>query len=71
MEFNLFIDNFRKQFEDEISRSLQTRNFVTRLGLTTSLMVIAMFDETYNVVISSEELTKAETVEDLFNFIKK
>jgi acyl carrier protein len=73
MEFNLFIDNFRKQFEDENFEVTPDTKFRSLEGWDsmTSLMVIAMFDETYNVVISSEELTKAETVEDLFNFIKK
>lgn len=73
MEFNLFVDNFRKQFEDENFEVTLDTKFRTLEGWDsmTSLMLIAMFDETYNVSISSEELTKAETVEDLFTFIKK
>jgi acyl carrier protein len=36
-----------------------------------ALSVIAMIDEEYNVTIKGKDLLSAETIEDLFNIIKR
>ena len=69
---NDFIENFKKQFEDE--NIVVKPNTVFRdldgWDSLTSLMVVAMFDEIYNVSINSDHLQSATTIKDLYNFIK-
>lgn len=70
---NDFIENFKKQFEDE--NIVVKPNTVFRdldgWDSLTSLMVVAMFDEIYNVSINSDHLQSATTIKDLYNFIIK
>lgn len=72
MEKNRFIENFKKQFEeDNIQLDINTEfRTVPGWDSMTSLMVVAMFDEIYNTNVTSEDLEKSKTILDLFNLIK-
>lgn len=68
-----FINNLKAQFEDENLQINSNTKFRELEGWDsmTSLMVISMFDEIYGMVISSEALNSAQTVNDLYQLINK
>ena len=66
-----FIVNLKKQFEDENIIVKPNTVFRDLYGWDsmTSLMVVAMFDEIYDVSVNSDHLQSAKTVQDLYNLI--
>lgn len=73
MDLNDFIKNFANQFEDtdacEFTADTEFKELEEWSSLT-SLSIIAMIDEEYDVTIKGDDIIKSETIEDLFNVVK-
>ena len=73
LELEQFIEKLEGQFEELEKGTLQADTEFRQLAEWTSmqaLIVIASFDWEYGVTISAEELTKAQTVTDLFQLVQ-
>jgi len=74
MELNNFIDNVASQFEDT-DRSYFAADTEFKLldewSSLAVLLLISMIDEKYHVIITGDEVMAAETIDDLFNVVKK
>lgn len=72
MKKDLFITNFLEEFEDvninEITIESEFRDF-DEWDSMTAMMIIAMIDEKYNVIIEPEELKLSNTIGELFDLI--
>jgi|TARA_B100001059_G_scaffold13776_1_gene11142 acyl carrier protein len=72
MKEDKFISDFIGEFEEtpEIKINLNTEfRELNGWDSMTSMMVITMIDENYNVIISPEEIRKAKTVGNLFDLV--
>ena len=73
MELQEFIQNFADQFDDldatTISGSTEFKELDDWNSLV-ALSVIAMIDEEYDVTVKGNDITSANTIEDLFNTVK-
>ena len=58
MELQNFIQNIVDLFDD-----IDTSNFLV-------LSVIAMVDEEYGIIITSDDIRQAKTIEDLYSIVK-
>lgn len=73
MELKDFLSNLAEQFEDTDASQITPETKFKELDEWSSLValsVIAMVDETYDVTLKGDDITKADTVEDLFNTVK-
>ncbi len=72
MEITEFINNFKEQFDDPESIELHP---ITRFkdlpewNSLTSLMTLAMANDSYGVTLPVVKLKEAQTVQDLFDMI--
>ena len=68
-----FIKNFINIFDDDLSEQVTSSTVFKDLEEWSSLCalsVIAMADEEYGVEIKGNEISKADTIEDLYNLIQ-
>ena len=73
MEIKDFIKNLADQFEDvDVSAFTPETKFkeFDEWSSLTSLSIIAMIDEEYDVTIKGDDLRSGLTVEDLYNIVK-
>lgn len=73
MDKNEFLANFAESFDDTDPNEIQFDTKFRDLDEWSSLIgmtVLAMAKVSYNKTISSEELKKCVTVEDVYNLIK-
>ena len=72
MDLSDFIKNFANLFEETEPESIKADTVYTELEEWDSVMVlslITMIDEEYGVVVDVDEMSEAQTVEDLFNYV--
>ena len=70
MELQDFINNFAEQFDDIDASALNGSTIFKDLDEWNSLValsVIAMIDEEYDVTLKGNDITSANTIEDLYN----
>lgn len=73
MELQDFIKNFADQFDDLDAATINGSTEFKELDDWNSLValsVIAMIDEEYDVTVKGNDITSANTIEDLFNTVK-
>ncbi len=73
MELNDFIEHFAEQFEEtDASEFVATTKFheLDEWSSLTALSIIAMVDEEYDITLKGDDITKASTIEDLYNTVK-
>lgn len=74
MNLQDFIDNFAAQFDDTDEALFTKETKFKQLDEWSSLMalsIIAMVDDEYNVIIKGSHITNSETIQDLFEVVKK
>tara|TARA_B100000787_G_C16087783_1_gene247485 strand:+ start:153 stop:371 length:219 start_codon:yes stop_codon:yes gene_type:complete len=72
MKEDKFIREFIEELEEipNIKIDLNTRfRDLDDWDSMTSMMIITMIDENYDVIITPEEMLKAKTLKDLYNLI--
>lgn len=77
MVLDTFIKNFTEQFEDafedapeeEFTAETEFKLFAEWDSLS-SLAIIAMVDEKYDVTIKGEDIREADTIQELFEIVK-
>jgi acyl carrier protein len=72
IDLETFICNMEAQFDGRLSLRLQSSTRFRDLPEWSSLqalIVVAGFERTYGVTISSKDLHRAETVEDLYRLV--
>lgn len=73
MEIKEFIENFAAQFDEtnasEFTPSTEFKSLDEWSSLI-ALSIIAMIDEEYGVTLKGNDITSANTIEDLFNTTK-
>ena len=73
MELQSFIKNFAGQFENTDESLFEANTMFHDLDEWSSLIalaIIAMVDEEYDVALKGDEMRNAQTIEDLFAFVK-
>lgn len=73
MELNDFIKNFAFLFDETDESEFNAETVFKGLDEWSSLIalsVIAMVDEEYDVTLKGDNITRANTIEDLFNTVK-
>lgn len=72
MDEKVFLDNFANQFDDEPEGlTLDTRfRDIEGWASIVALSVMAMCDEEYDVILSANEMEKAERIADIYNIVK-
>lgn len=73
MNIEEFVEHFAEQFEETDSSLINADTRFKDLDEWSSLIalcVIAMVDEEYDVTIKGNDITSAETIEDLFIIVK-
>jgi len=74
MDIAQFIKNIESEFEDlEPGKLKPESNFrdIFDWNSVNALIVIALVNTEYNVILTTEDLRKSKTVNDLFEIIKK
>ncbi|MBQ3839232.1 MAG: acyl carrier protein [Fibrobacter sp.] len=74
MDITEFVSQFADQFmnPNETDFSPETRfHELSGWSSMTALMEIAMMEENYGVTVPSEEIRDAETIQDLFEAVKR
>ena len=72
MELNEFIQNFAEQFDESVSLAADTvYSDLDEWSSMTSLAVIAMVDDEYDVQITSADFSACKTVGELFERVKE
>ncbi|MEL5893708.1 acyl carrier protein [Bacteroides sp. GD17] len=74
MELKEFVEHFAEQFEDTEVSDFHSDTKFKELDEWSSLMalsVIAMVDEEYAIRIKGDDIRSSETIEDLFNLVKR
>jgi len=74
MELQDFVAKMAKQFnETDINEFQASTEFkdLSEYGSMTEQAIIVMIDAEYSVVVKWDDVRKAETVEDLFNIVKR
>lgn len=72
MDIKEFISNFAEQFDDLDSSVLTPETEFKQLEDWNSLVaisVIAMIDEEYDVTVKGNDITGANTIQDLYNTV--
>ena len=73
MELQEFINNFAEQFDDIDASALNGSTIFKELDEWNSLValsVIAMIDEEYDVTLKGNDITSANTIEELYNTVQ-
>lgn len=73
MELKEFIENFKELFEYEDVSNINGETFFKELeewNSLSSLSLIAMVDEEYDVMLKGDDIRNADTIEDLFMTIQ-
>ena len=73
MDLSDFIKNFANLFEETEPDNIKADTVYTELEDWDSVIVlslITMIDEEYGVVVDVDEMSEAQTVEDLFNYVE-
>lgn len=73
MDIQEFIENFAAQFDDtdEALFTADTKfKDLDEWSSLTALSIIAMVDDEYDVIIKGNDITSADTIQDLFNTVK-
>ena len=73
MELSDFIKNFAFLFDETDEKEFKEETVFKGLDEWSSLIalsVIAMVDEEYDVTLKGDDITNANTIEDLFNTVK-
>lgn len=73
MEIQEFINNFASLFDDtDVSEFTKDTLFkeLDEWSSLTSLSIIAMTDEEYEISLKGDDIRNAHTIEDLFNIVK-
>lgn len=74
MEIKEFISNFADQFDDLDANVLTPETEFKQLDDWNSLValsVIAMIDEEYDVTVKGNDITGANTIQDLYNIVSE
>lgn len=74
MELQEFINNFAEQFDDIDVSALNGSTIFKDLDEWNSLValsVIAMIDEEYDVTLKGNDITGANTIQDLYNIVSE
>lgn len=74
IEYSVFIKKFSEAVEQDSVVLLSPNTNFKELGFWDSfslMVIIAMVDQEYNIIISSNEINAVDSLEDLFNFIKQ
>lgn len=74
MELQEFIQNFADQFDDLDANVLTPETEFKQLDDWNSLValsVIAMIDEEYDVTVKGNDITGANTIQDLYNIVSE
>ena len=72
MNIQDFISNFADQFDETDAAEFKPDTEFKALdewSSLTSLSIISMVDDEYNVSINGDDIREAETIEDLYNII--
>lgn len=72
MKINEFIDLFAAQFDDTDASVFNAETKFHELeewSSLTALSVIAMVDDEFDVTLKGDDITKAETINDLYNTV--
>lgn len=74
MKLEEFIEKFSAEFEmtpkEDITANTTFRN-IDEWDSLLSLSIIGMIKNTYNIRVSGQEINSVNTVEELFNLVKK
>lgn len=73
MELKEFIENFKELFEYEDVSNINGETFFKELeewNSLSSLSLIAMVDEKYDVTLKGDDIRNADTIEDLFKTVQ-
>lgn len=74
MKLSEFIEKFAAQFDETDSSSLSANTRFKELeewSSLTSLSIIAMIDEEYDIQIKGNDIREANTIEDLYERINR
>ena len=74
MDIKEFISNFAEQFDDMDASALTPETEFRQLEDWNSLValsVIAMIDEEYDVTVKGNDITGANTIQDLYNTVSE
>jgi len=73
MDIQEFIAKFAEQFDEtdvsEFKADTEFRKLAEWTSMT-ALLIIAMVDDEYDVIIKGDEIRTSTTIEDLFNIVK-
>jgi acyl carrier protein len=73
MDVQEFIGKFAEQFDETDASEFKADTEFRKLDEWTSmtaLMIIAMVDDEYGVIIKGDDIRKSRTIEDLYNVVK-
>lgn len=74
MDINDLIEKLQEEFEDELTIQLTPETNFKELDQWSSmyaLIIMALIETEYDVLLSGEDLKKLATVQDLFDLIKQ
>ncbi|GHV31899.1 acyl carrier protein [Spirochaetia bacterium] len=74
MNLQEFVGKFAECFDDVATSEFKAGTVFKELDTWTSLMalsIIAMVDDEYGVYIKASDIKNSETIEDLFNTVKR
>jgi acyl carrier protein len=74
MELDIFIENFKSQFDEPENLNLSQETIFRQLEEWDSIVaisVIAMVDSEYGIKLTGEDIKNSKTVNDLFLILKK
>ena len=73
MELEKFIEYFGEQFEETDASKFKADTVFSELvewSSFTSLSIISMVDEEYNIKIKGDDIRKSKTINDLYEIVK-
>ena len=73
MELKEFIENFANQFDETDASVFNAETKFHELeewSSLTALSIIAMVDDEYEITLKGDDITKAKTINDLFETVK-
>jgi acyl carrier protein len=72
MNIENFISEFKSQLEDESIEVTPQTNYVNAKfwDSLTNMVVVVMLEDNYKINVSSKELNKFSSVQELFDFVK-
>jgi acyl carrier protein len=74
MDLQEFVGKFAEQFDETDASEFKTDTEFKALADWTSmtaLLVIAMVNDEYDVIIKGDDIRKSTTIEELFNIVKE